>query len=370
MKIIYIVASNIPSRSANSIHVMKMCQAFAHNGHEVTLVVPNCYNEMENDIKDEYDFYGVENKFVIKKIFCPNIKGKMIFFFLLSFMFILRQKTDLIYGRYLPTCFMSAIFRMKTIFELHSDIWNSGLLNKIRLRIILQNKNIDFVVISKALKVLMQKKYPHLIKKIIVAHDGADKPVSLSEKIDDKFNYEKINVGYLGHLYKGRGIDLIINIANKIRDCDFHIIGGRNEDIEYWENQNLTNNIIFHGFIQQKNVYKYRNSCDILLAPYQNQVFLKDKKQDTSKFMSPLKIFEYMASKKAIIISDLPVLREVLNESNAIFVSPDNESEWINAINELKKNEKRMKLANQAYIDFEKKYTWLKRAKFIIDNIK
>ena len=38
MNILYISNSIIPSRTANSIHVMKMCQAFADNGHEVTLL--------------------------------------------------------------------------------------------------------------------------------------------------------------------------------------------------------------------------------------------------------------------------------------------------------------------------------------------
>lgn len=33
MKIVYLSASSIPSRTANSIHVMRMCAAFAKNGH-------------------------------------------------------------------------------------------------------------------------------------------------------------------------------------------------------------------------------------------------------------------------------------------------------------------------------------------------
>ena len=41
MKILYISNSIIPSRTANSIHVMKMCQAFADNGHEVILLAPD-----------------------------------------------------------------------------------------------------------------------------------------------------------------------------------------------------------------------------------------------------------------------------------------------------------------------------------------
>ena len=58
MKILYISKSIIPSRTANSIHVMKMCQAFADNGHEVVLLAPDVKNHYEKDIEDIAAFYN------------------------------------------------------------------------------------------------------------------------------------------------------------------------------------------------------------------------------------------------------------------------------------------------------------------------
>ena len=60
MKVAYISSSSIPSRSANSIHVMKMCQAFAKNGHEVTLLAPDNHKDYEPDVECVYDYYGVD----------------------------------------------------------------------------------------------------------------------------------------------------------------------------------------------------------------------------------------------------------------------------------------------------------------------
>ena len=57
-----------PSRTANSIHVMKMCQAFADNGHEVVLLAPNRYKEYENGVDDVYEYYGVRKNFEIQKL--------------------------------------------------------------------------------------------------------------------------------------------------------------------------------------------------------------------------------------------------------------------------------------------------------------
>ena len=63
MKILYISKSIIPSRAANSIHVMKMCQAFADNGHDVILLAPDIKNKFETGVQDLYDYYGVKKKF-------------------------------------------------------------------------------------------------------------------------------------------------------------------------------------------------------------------------------------------------------------------------------------------------------------------
>ena len=58
MKILYISKSVIPSRSANSIHVMKMCNAFANSGHEVVLLAPDIANKYEKNVNNIYDYYN------------------------------------------------------------------------------------------------------------------------------------------------------------------------------------------------------------------------------------------------------------------------------------------------------------------------
>ena len=68
-----------------------------------------------------------------------------------------------------------------------------------------------------------------------------------------------------------------------------------------------------------------------------------------------------MSDKKPIIASDLPVIREVLNEKNSILVECDNTNLWLRAINYLRKSENREIIANQALLDFSK-FTWKKRA--------
>ena len=87
MKILYISNSIIPSRTANSIHVMKMCQAFADNGHELILLAPDKKKRYEKKVDNLYEHYGVKENFIIKKLWCPSVKGGA-FFYTLAIFFI------------------------------------------------------------------------------------------------------------------------------------------------------------------------------------------------------------------------------------------------------------------------------------------
>ena len=66
---------------------------------------------------------------------------------------------------------------------------------------------------------------------------------------------ETLKVGYVGHLYKGRGIETIIECARKLNDISFHLVGGLKKDIEFWKNhtkQIQLNNVFFYGFVSLK----------------------------------------------------------------------------------------------------------------------
>ncbi|MEA1955120.1 MAG: glycosyltransferase [Campylobacterota bacterium] len=365
MKIVYISNSIIPSRTANSVHVMKMAQAFSNNGLDTTLIV-RYGNDDTQQIVSDYKFYGVDDNFSIIKLPWINRIGSLTYS-VLSLLKVIKIKPDLVYGRCLIGVYLASLFGFKTMYEAHSPFYNQNIFKRYVFKKLIKHKNFKkLVVISDALKDIFMQKEQVKKENIFVAHDGSD-IVDLNEKVD--LNFSRLQVGYIGHLYKGRGIDIIIEVSKILNDVDFHIVGGNIEDIDYWKSEVKHSNIIFHGHLAPSEVYKYRNSFDILLAPYQNKVAVSGGKGDTSKFMSPLKIFEYMSSKKAIVCSDLPVLREVLHENNSILVKHNDINQWIEAINKLNDIYLREKLAKNAYKDFINKYTWKKRAKEILDAI-
>jgi glycosyltransferase involved in cell wall biosynthesis len=75
-----------------------------------------------------------------------------------------------------------------------------------------------------------------------------------------------------------------------------------------------------------------------------------------------MKMFEYMACGRAIISSDLPVIHEVMNDSNCVFCPPADVESWANALQVLLENaDTRNRLGAQCKQDVQG-YTWLKRA--------
>lgn len=370
MKIIYIADSIIPSQTANSVHVMKMCQALSSGGtNDLSLILPN---KIDKNIKtdDIYDFYGSKECFRIVKLYRPKIRGGFLIFSFLSIMEAIKNKPNLIYTRFLYSCFFASLFKLPTIFEIHApfttkmDIFFFKMINKNKLK--------KIVVISKALKSYFIEKYNISSEKIMVAPDGADSIPEDLKPIKIKKN-KNFLIGYIGHLYKGRGIDIIAEVAKRCDWAEFHVIGGLPEDVNYWKKE-LSNfkNIIIHGSVPPKEVYGYMLNFDILLAPYQEKVCVYGGRGNTAQWMSPLKIFEYMAAGKAILASDMPALREILvHEKNSLLASPRNIDKWVENLERIKKDfSLRKKIGAKAKSEFEERYTWRSRADFVLNGIR
>ena len=376
MKILYISNSIIPSRAANSIHVMKMCQAFAHNGHDVVLLAPELKSQYEHNIIDIFEYYGVKKNFKVKKLWHPNFKvGPFFYTIAIFFYLIFNRGFNLVYGRFLHGCYISVLLKNKVIFESHDPIYDKKSHRPIIFKKLIKNKYFEkLIVISNELKKMYLERGFLDDDKIQVAHDGADQVINLNYKINLFGDKNKLKVGYVGHLYKGKGMEVIESISRKLDDdIEIHIIGGLDEDIKMWKEKITNKNVYFYGFVPHKIVSHYINSLDVCLLPNQKVVLTygADIKKDSTNiadFTSPLKLFEYMSHKKPIVASDLPVIREVLNDKNSILVECDNIKLWISSIRKLKSQKEREFIANQSFKDFYK-YTWKNRAFQLVENV-
>jgi glycosyltransferase involved in cell wall biosynthesis len=364
MHITYLAHSIIPSRQANSINVMKMCHAFAATGNQVRLLTPN-FAATEPRVDDVHAFYGVAPTFSLEKLYLPSLPAGVVVSALQAISRLRRDPPDLLYSRSLNFCALVAPFVTAPLaLEIHLALNRA---ERWRFRRLAAQPNFrGLVVITQALADWFAATFPGLDRQIFVAPDGADVPAANLTPVRLGRN-GRMTVGYCGHLFDGKGIGLLVDLARAVPDADFHVVGGRAEDVAVWRRRaGELENLVFHGFLPNPEALRYVAAFDVAIAPYQRRVTVYERDFDVAPWMSPLKLFEYMAAGKAILSSDLPVLREILTDGeNALLCPPDNLDAWIGALRRLRGIAERKRLGERARSDFQTKYTWYQRAEKI-----
>ncbi len=368
MKLVYLSRSVIPSTYANSIQVMKMCEAFTKSGFDVTLLA-HCSTVNLSEI---FNFYNIKYPFTIKHIPLSKDNKTNISFVLKSVKEILKIKPHIVYGRFLEACLLSAMLKYNTLYEAHKLPKKPISIFSARLLFNLSHFR-RLIVITRTLSEMFKTKYKLKTQKIVVAHDGADPPeLNPSGCVPEFAQKDLLQVGYIGNLYPGKGMELIIKLVHLAPWAMFHIVGGSKGDINYWQSKiGNSQNIKFYGFVPPAELQPFRKLFDVALLPSQPEVRNNFNKIDTGDNISPLKLFEYMAAGLPVLASDLPSIREVLeNEKNALLLPPDDEKAWVNALKVLKDNQKKRKqLGENARKLFMENFTWEARARKIMASL-
>lgn len=373
MNIHYLSSSTLPSRDANSIHVMKMSQALSRAGHKVTLYAMAANDGDKTPKGSIHAHYGVERSFDINVFSLPSLPKKTYFYSLLLGLWCSVKRPDLSFCRDLAAAFIVSLFRVPVVFESHSPVAEKGAIANFLFRRMIKRRSFKrLIVITQALQDYYETQYPELKGKTIVAPDGADAlagdvvPVALlPENV-------QLQVGYVGHLYHGKGIELIAQLAPLCPWAAFHIVGGKQSDIDHWmDHCRDIPNMHFHGFVPHDEVASYIKAFDVALLPNQPKVLTAGGKGDIGQWTSPLKAFEYMAAGKAIVASDLPVLREVMiDNENCVLCDPENPRDWCRALERLRDSSAlTSRLGERALARFLQHYTWQARSETCINDL-
>ena len=372
MRILYLSQSYVPSRRADSVQVVRMCAAFARLGHELELVTKLCPSHQEPAVEDDHGFYGVARSFPITKLPRPAIKGGGLRFATAVAAHVRRRRdVDLVFGRDLFGTWLAARAGLPVRYEAHGV--PPGSLNRWLFRAVCRAPSFQgLVVITQGLLDDLRRERLFTGDRFVVAPDGADPlpepgPGELPPPI--ALRTERFNVGYVGHLYPGRGLSLIAELARRVPECDFHVVGGHDDAVADRRHRHASANLRFHGFLPPAELTRLYPHLDALLMPHQRKVGAQSGRSDISRWMSPMKLFEYMAAGKPILSSDLPVLREVLeHDRNALLLPPDGAGEWERALRRLLADPGlATRLGRAAADDLERHYTWSARARRVLD---
>lgn len=375
-KLIYLANQRLPTEKAYGIQIAKMCEAFAGEGLKVTLMFPTRGTPVKETF---YRYYSVRENFKIQKIKSPDFyfPGKMdrVAFYIKSFLssILMCARTlfsgaDIVYSRDdLPVLLLS-LFRGNLCFEAHKISRNKMWIYKFFIL-----RNIKIVTTTN----IMREEFVKIGVRpdnLHVDHDGVDlsdfsmnnDKAGLRRKLGLAQN-KKI-VGYVGHLTTmgaGKGIDDLLEAMKILQkeNVQLVIVGGTEEDIADYKKQTSGIDVVFAGHKSHDLIPSYLGAFDVLAMPFpQNPHY--------ARYMSPLKMFEYMASGRPIVATRLPTVEEVLNELNSVLVEPNSPEDLVRGIKRVIDDpELGLKISSQALKDIQF-YTWQKRASRIMNFIK
>jgi glycosyltransferase involved in cell wall biosynthesis len=376
MKIALVAPTHLPARRANTIQVMKMAQAFTRLGHTVQVVVPGVpsqpvpWDELAHS-------YGLKDRFPVTWL--PAFPALRRYDYgLRAVQWARAWKVDLLYTRLPQAAALASSLGVKTILEMH-DLPGSGAYPWLFQRFLKGRGARRLVAITQALASDLAEAYRAPLDPLFtcIAPDGVDLdrfldlPEPEAARRGISIPPPSFTVGYTGHLYSGRGVEMILDLARELPEMSFLLAGGEPQDVQRLKQAAQSaglENVILPGFIPNAELPLYQAASDVLLMPYQRHVAASSG-GDIARYLSPLKLFEYMACGRAILCSNLPVLREVLNPHNAVLLPSEDVQAWISALRQLQADpQRRRSLGGQARQD-SAHFTWENRAQRILEGL-
>lgn len=367
MRLTYIADVRLPTPRAHGLQIMTMCDSFAAHGCSVELITPKKRHRAEGS-PDPFQYYGIKRSFVWTPVWGTDLLGltqhfsKFLYWvdtmsFLASLLLISQPSGSVLYMRDPLLLAPFSRKRHTLCVELH-DLPRFGFSQLYKAhKIIALNSLLKADLVARGIPAEL----------ISVAADGYD-PLTFHSTPSPRDARERLSlpvtgqiVLYTGHLYPWKGVQTLAQAAKLLDGASFFFVGGiepeRSAFIRDFSGQS---NIQVLPFVPHDRIPLYLAAADVLILPNSG------KEMMSARYTSPLKLFEYMASGRPIVASDLPSLREVLSERNAFLVAPDDPEALAEGIRyALAHPEEASRRAVQALEDV-KHYTWESRAKDIL----
>lgn len=349
----YVTFARMPTEKAHGVSIAHMCHSFVSLGKRVTLLIPKRKNAIRESV---YSYYGVPETFSVKEIPVPDFLGRGLsgaaWFFLQRVLFLvsLRSRTippGVVYTRDPEIAFAYARSHL-VVFESHRIPRRALAL----LSVLLIRRSVLVVCNSEG----TERAWRRLgITHTVVATNGFSPdifstPLRLREDVSIPSGFVAL---YAGSDQSWKGADVFRNAAPYAPSVEFVFLGSTSVGEH--------NNLHERGTVPSRDVGQYIRNADVLVVPNTTE------SRESTEYTSPIKVFEYMAAGKPIVASDLPSLRAILDDSNALFVHPGDAQDLAEKIEYLQKNpEIAARLGARAQND-SLQYTWTARAQKIID---
>ena len=373
----FVLHGRMPTEKAHGLQTVKTLEALTKKGAYATLWVPRGVVGAAANIAE---YYGVEQVFstrsfsVLNFLSLPALFGPLRFWFdALGFFFALLcariDRTGVFYTR---SPELAWLFKMKEApvwYEAHlfpsSKVW--------LLKFFLAH--IDGIIAnSKGTADSYLRQGFHDVR---VVRNGVDRErfLELPDKKEAcallQLPQEKTLVMYVGAFYEWKGVPFLLETWQKYffdrDDLLLVLVGGNERDLQKHggvEAYRIAKNVLLIPHAHVTKVPLYLAAANVLVLPNVPTT------EESIRYTSPIKLFEYMASGKPIIAADLPSIREVLGERAGILFragESDALAESIAAV--LCSPESATKLGEEAQREAED-YSWDARAQLLMNIVR
>ena len=198
---------------------------------------------------------------------------------------------------------------------------------------------------------------------VFVVPDGVDLPGAMASDAEDAATPGgAVVAAYAGHLYPWKGVDIFVRALAQAPGVRGLIIGGHPGEPDAARIQALAqetgvaDRLEMTGLLPPAAVAPRLRRADILVLPNTASAI-------SSRYTSPLKLFEYLAAGRAIVASDLPAIREVLTDGRtSLLVAPGDPAALARALTALAADPAKRAALGAAARLLAPDYSWARRA--------
>lgn len=175
-------------------------------------------------------------------------------------------------------------------------------------------------------------------------------------------------IGYIGGFSPWHEVERLVDAVNKLvldkQDVFLLLVGSDNkhsQDVkQYVKKLNLEKHVLFTGYVSYQEAPKFVGAMDIAVLP------------NTAYYCSPLKLFEYMSMKKAIVcVSTSPVQDIIEHEVDGLLFEQGDYGKMEEYLDFLVKNSsERIRLGAKSHEKVTTKYTWKDNSKRVMALVK
>lgn len=159
-------------------------------------------------------------------------------------------------------------------------------------------------------------------------------------------------------------IPYILKAAARLPGCTFVLTGGKPSAVEHFEaycRAHGIENVIFSGFLDRyTDVLDYQVAADVLVSYYTTRDHIVD-------YNYPQKITEYMLAGNPIVTPEYRATQDVLDDTNAFFVAPEDPAALVEGIERVLADPERARAVGEKAWEDVQALTFKERTRRLMD---